>query len=225
MLPVLIDFHHVLAGQLDPVRLTTLALDRQWSHPDTLGNNILSPQWPIEIQHRIGIRQNKVTICIGNLNLWRIHLGIRRANTGFWPHGNQEKETAITGKKSQHASVIGNLIHDQMHPLGKKVVILCCYSTVGVLAVHEGATGINDCPGANFKGFTADRIPYGTYPQPIFAPRPGRLQVVDCDTSVIQCPADKIKDKARIVVVQITVGIFEAPGRIGGIDYRLGLFQ
>ena len=76
-----------------------------------------------QVEQGIGVLQQKIAICIGHRDVRRINLGIRRTDTGFRPHGNQEKQTSITGKERQYAFVVGDFINDQVNALGKHMVI------------------------------------------------------------------------------------------------------
>ena len=87
--------------------------------------------------------------------------------------------------------------------------------------VGKGSTGIDQRLGTNGELAPGHHVARARDPDSVFALCAQRLDVVGGDAAVVQRRADKAEDEARVVVVQVGVGVFEASVELAQVDDRL----
>ena len=113
-----------------------------------------------------------------------------------------------------------------MYPLGKNMMVFSCLIRELILIVHIWPAGINDNFTAYFKFFVTAVINKFCQPFTILILLTSQgFHVIYCFTVVSQSRINKIKDKSGIIVIKISVGIFNTSNTVRRVNQRLFLIN
>ena len=99
MLVFTVYVNRMLARQFQPVGLIVISFNGERSNAAALGDNILAGKGLLECKQAVDIIEDKFAILLCDGDLRVLNLGICCADTGFWSHGNNKKQSSIRGKK------------------------------------------------------------------------------------------------------------------------------
>ena len=101
---------------------------------------------------------DEIAIGIGDFGLRIVDARVGGADTGAVCHRNGEKQAFVTGKKSEHAVMLGNLWHDQVNSFRQQVMVVGVDSAALVVIVDKSTGRINQDFRANVEAPAADLI-------------------------------------------------------------------
>ena len=173
-----------------------------------------------EAQALVDVVEDEAPVLGGHVRDRALDARVGRADARARPHRDDEEEAAVVGEEGEHAAVRREAVDDEVDALREDVAVRGLHGRPARSSRRRtGPPALRRTRERIVISRAAGDVSRARDPHAVLAARrPERLDVVGGDAAVVEGAANEVEDEARVVVVQVRVGVLEAAVAAGQVD-------